>query len=148
MDAQLQRAPCGYLTFNDNWEIISMNVSMKQALDISDIPKSILDILTIPSKVYFQTYFTPAMEVHGKVREMYMKVKSSDGQIPVVMNANEHDGIYECVLMKIDTRDEYEKQLLHAKREALQVQEETDNAYKKLKELLKEVEAKQQMLVE
>lgn len=148
MEDRLNRAPCGFLVFNENWEIVEINDALKKSLRMEEAPKRFLDLLTTPSKIYFQTYFTPAMSIHGKVREMYVNIKAEPVNIPVVMNVNEHDGLYESILVQINERDEYENQLLRAKKQAVQIQQETDQAYHKLRDLLKEVEEKQQLLLQ
>ncbi|WP_153731121.1 GGDEF domain-containing protein [Sporosarcina obsidiansis] len=148
MDEQLNVLPCGYFVLTSDWEFVEMNQTMRNILCIEEIPRHMHDILTVPSKVYFQTYFIPAISVHGEVREMYLNLKVEKRPVPVLMNVNERNGRYEGVIVQIKVRDEYENQLLQSKKDAERIQKETDVAYNKLLGLLQEVENKQQQLLE
>lgn len=148
MDEQLNVLPCGYFVLSKDWEFIEMNRTMKDMLGMQETPRHMHDILTVPSRVYFQTYFIPAINVHGKVREMYLNLKAGKRSVPVLMNVNERDGRYEGIIIQIKVRDEYETQLLKSKQEAERIQRETDTAYNKLLGLLQEVEDKQKQLLQ
>ncbi|MHA6260131.1 sensor domain-containing diguanylate cyclase [Sporosarcina sp. CAU 1771] len=142
MDEQLNFAPCGYFVLNADWEIIEMNQTLKSLFNIEQIPKYLHDLLTVPSRIYFETYFLPAMTVHGQVREMYLNFKVNKQFIPALLNVNERNGRYEGIIVMINTRDEYETQLLASKRNAERIQKETDIANTKLIELLIDVKEK------
>lgn len=147
MNEQLNALPCGYFTLTKDWEFVQVNQAMKELLGVEEPPRHMHDILTVPSRIYFQTYFAPAIAVHGKVQEMYINLKIAGRTSPVLMNVNERNGLYEGVFIEIKERDEYEAQLLKAKKEAEKIQKETDAAYNKLLGLLNEVEQKQQQLL-
>lgn len=143
MDQQLDLAPAGYLVMDEELKIVEMNKSMLEMTNIEFAPMHMHDLLTIASRVYFQTYFIPAIITHGTVSEMFLKLKSPEGQIPVLMNTNKRNGFYECVFMQVHVRSEYEIELLNAKREAERISQETAAANKHLTLLLEEVENKQ-----
>ena len=147
MDDQLNVAPCGYFVLNDDWEVIEMNQTLKDILKTEKTPSHMNDLLTVPSRIYFQTYFPPAIVVHKQVREMYLNLKVEGRSIPVLLNANERNGRLECVIVQMKTRDEYETQLITAKRNAERIQKETDIANTQLLSLLQEVEDKQKELL-
>src|SRR5699024_4054478 len=70
-----------------------------------------------------------------------------DGKIiPVLLNVNERKGLYEAVVVKINTRNEYEKQLMTAKKNAERIQKETDLANEELLILLRDVKNKKEQL--
>ncbi|QTD41015.1 sensor domain-containing diguanylate cyclase [Sporosarcina sp. Te-1] len=148
MDAQLNFAPCGYLVLTEDWHILDINQTLKEMLGIDNAPENMRDILTVPSKVYFQTYFVPVIHIHGRVEELYLTLKGKQGPLPVLMSARERNSRYECVLMQMSIRDEYENELLVAKRNAEQIQQETDKAYNTLLGLMNEVQEKQQELMD
>lgn len=148
MDDQLNVAPCGYFVMNDDWQIIEMNQTLSDILKTEQNTVHIKELLTVPSRIYFQTYFPPTILVHKKVREMYLNVKVDGRSIPVLLNANERNGKFECIVVQMKTRDEYESQLMMAKKNAERIQKETDIANVKLLGLLREVEDKQQQLLE
>ena len=148
MDERLDLLPCGYFVLTSDWEFVEMNKTMQDILRLDKMPRHMHDVLTVPSRVYFQTYFVPSIAVHKEVREMYLNFKVDKRPLPVLMNVNERKGLYEGVIVQIKVRDEYENQLLKSKKEAEKIQKRTDEAYNKLLGLLEEVEYKQQQLLE
>ncbi|WP_033542733.1 sensor domain-containing diguanylate cyclase [Planococcus sp. CAU13] len=143
MDEQLDLAPAGYLVMDQNLKIMDMNRMMLEIAGIEQAPDHMHDLLTIASRVYFQTYFIPAIMTHGTVSEMYLKLKSPGGPVPVLMNTRKRNGLFECVIMQVSVRNEYETELLNAKREAEGISRATEEANSQLKKLLNEVECKQ-----
>ncbi|MGB5947502.1 GGDEF domain-containing protein [Paenisporosarcina sp.] len=148
MQEQLNLAPFGYLVMNNKLGILDMNQTMHEWVGVESAPAHMHDLLTIPSRIYFQTYFSPSIKMHGKVNEMYLTLKTKSEQIPVLMNTVERNEQYECVFVQMKVRDEYENELLLAKRNAERILHDTDEAYMKLQGLMKEVEGKQQELLE
>ncbi|MGE6487547.1 GGDEF domain-containing protein [Paenisporosarcina sp. NPDC076898] len=148
MEEQLNLAPCGYLVMNQSFHVIEMNQTLRDMLGVEDSPVHLHDILTTPSRIYFQTYFAPSITVHGKVNELYLTLKAKEHQIPVLLNAVKQQDRYACVMVQMKVRDEYENELLMARRRAERVLHDTDEANKQLQELLKEVEEKQQELLD
>ncbi|PIC85838.1 GGDEF domain-containing protein [Sporosarcina sp. P20a] len=148
MDERLDLLPCGYFVLTSDWEFVEMNKTMRDVLRLDKMPRHMHDVLTVPSKVYFQTYFVPSISVHQEIREMYLNFKVDKRPLPVLMNVSKRNGLYEGIVVQIKVRDEYENQLLKSKKEAEQIQQQTDEAYNKLLGLLEEVEYKQQQLLE
>ncbi|TWT06592.1 GGDEF domain-containing protein [Planococcus sp. CPCC 101016] len=146
MEQRLDRAPCGYLVLDQELRIVEMNTTLQNMTGTNN-SQHMHDLLTIASRVYFQTYFTPSIKMHGTVNEMFLTLKSDQGPMPVLMNTTEHEGFYECALIQMSVRGEYEKELLLAKRNAEKINRETAQAYEKLQTLMNEVECKQQELV-
>ena len=146
MEEQLELAPVGYLVMDHGLRIVEMNKTMFEMTGLETSPSHMHDLLTVASRVYFQTYFIPSIMTHGAVSEMYLSLKSSAGQVPVLMNTRERNGLFECALMQVPVRNEYENELLNAKREAEQVSRATAEANRKLTTLLNEVECKQSEL--
>jgi len=142
VEEQLNQAPCGYLVIDPANCIIEMNETLLKMIGAAEPLDHMHKLLTVASRVYFQTYFTPSIKTYGKVDEMYLTLKGADGRIPVLLNAVERNGRYECVLFPMRVRQEYENELLLAKRQAEKIHQETAAAYEKLQELLQEVEGK------
>ena len=147
MEQQLDRAPCGYLVLDQELRIVEMNSTLLNMTGAKK-PQHMHDLLTIASRVYFQTYFTPSIKMHGTVNEMFLTLKSDAGSMPVLMNTIEQDGFYECAFIQMSVRGEYEKELLLAKRNAEKINRETAEAYKKLQTVMEEVERKQLELID
>lgn len=143
MEEQLDVAPVGYLVMDHGLRITEMNKTMSEMTGLQTKPSHMHDLLTVASRVYFQTYFIPSIMTHGAVSEMYLSLKSANGPVPVLMNTRNRGGLFECALMQVPVRSEYENELLNAKREAQKVSRATAEANDKLTALLGEVECKQ-----
>ena len=153
MDEQLNFAPCGYLTMDRNGNICEMNNTLRNMLGQPDsmwVGQHIHSLLTTSSRIYFQTYFLPLLDINGDVNEIYLTLKSNMGKIPILMNAIEREAEgekrIECVIVKINIRDEYENELIQEKRNAESIIQKTEIAYESLQQLLKEVECKKSEL--
>lgn len=150
---QLNFAPCGYLVIDQHGTILQMNDTLKKMLGESQeggTQDHIHKLLTTPSRVYYQTYFLPLLDINGQVNEIYLTLRSATDKIPVLMNAVERevDGAkrIECVVMEMRVRDEYEHELIQDKRNAERILQKTDKANLELQQLLKEVEGKKSEL--
>ncbi len=150
---QLKFAPCGYIVIDQHGMVLQMNDTLKKMLGKS-LEDTNLDhiheLLTTPSRIYYQTYFIPLLDINGQVNEIYLTLKSKTDKIPVLMNAIERevDGTkrIECVLMEMRVRDEYENELIQSKRNVEHILQETDKANIELQQLLKEVVGKKSEL--
>ncbi|OXS78323.1 sensor domain-containing diguanylate cyclase [Domibacillus enclensis] len=152
MDKQLNMAPCGYFVMKPDGYIIEVNQTFCYMLGASRSQeltgRHIHSILTVASKLYYQTFFTPIMASYKHVNEMYLTFKLQNGDIPVLLNAVEREGRFECVIVHMTLRHEYENDLLQARRNAERMLQETSQAYENLQHLLSEYEEKkQEMLV-
>jgi phosphoserine phosphatase RsbU/P len=126
MDSLLDNAPCGYITFSDDGKIIWANKTLLGWLnyrleDLSD--KNIEVILTLSSRIFYNTHFFPILKLHQKAEEIFLQLKSSEkNEVPVLANAvrrNEGDvHINHCVLVSVHQRKKYEEEILLAKRQA------------------------------
>jgi diguanylate cyclase (GGDEF)-like protein len=147
MEEQLNLAPFCYLVVNEHYSIVEMNAAMRELIGTERRePAHINELLTIASRIYFQTYFVPSITLHGKVNEMFLTIKGAAGSVPVLMNTTKRNGLYECAMIPMTERGEYEKELLLAKRDAEKIHQETAEAYTKLQELMGEVERKKREL--
>ena len=143
MDEQLDSAPVGYLVMDQDLRILEINKMMMQIAGIENVPSHMNELLTISSRIYFQTYFIPTIITYGAVSEMVLKLKNSSGPVPVLMNTQKRNGFFECAFMQMPMRSEYENELLNAKREAEKISQNTEEANQKLTLLLDKVEFKQ-----
>ncbi|GGG43628.1 hypothetical protein GCM10010976_13940 [Bizionia arctica] len=102
-----------------------MNAEMRSKLGLE--PKQALglqleDLLTVGSKIFYQTHFYPMIKMQNTAREIYLSFKGIHGAIPVLLNvevqhlAGEIEII--CGGMEISNRNRYEKELIEAKKEA------------------------------
>jgi sigma-B regulation protein RsbU (phosphoserine phosphatase) len=127
MDKFLENAPCGFLMFLDDSTIIQANEGLKDMLEYDSIESlkgiSINAILTVPSRIFYNTHFFPLIRMHGKADEIFFSLLTRTSKdIPVLTNAvrTEENGrwINQCVFMPVYQRKKYEGEILNAKRAA------------------------------
>ncbi|HEX8142367.1 MAG TPA: ATP-binding protein [Pyrinomonadaceae bacterium] len=126
MDDLLNRAPCGFLVFADDGKIVMVNATLPAWLgyEPSEIEgRHVEYIMPVASRIFYQTHFFPLLKLHGKVEEVYLSLRSKSGaDVPVLVNAvrREREGrvVNECVFVHMRQRNQYEDELLHAKRVA------------------------------
>ena len=156
MDEQLDHAPCGFLTLSEDGIILSINHTLLKILDYTQIPlkgQHVNSILTVPARLFFQFYFFPLIKLEQQVEEMYISLMSSNGEeIPVLINALQKKGkettVLECILIPIRKRNEYENELLLAKKETEAALKAKDQANAKLEAILKKQEMQKEELLE
>ncbi|KZE38724.1 hypothetical protein AV656_07420 [Bhargavaea cecembensis] len=148
MDAQLDRAPVGYVVLDKEWNVLEVNRTFLEMTGFRSPPGKVREMLTVSGWVYFQTFFMPAIELHGRVKEMEISMRSSDGRMPALLSAAEAGGCYECAILPMPVRGQYEEEILQAKREAERVRLETEQANTHLVGLVQKIENKQAELIE
>ena len=126
MDELLNNAPCGFLTFADNGEIVEANATLLELLGYRREEFCELHmekIFPVAGRIFYQTHFFPLLKLHSKAEEVYLSLRARTGDdIPVLVNArrSEREGkiVNDCVFVPIRQRDEYENEILRAKKEA------------------------------
>ena len=123
----LDRAPCGYLVFNDDGEILRVNQTLVTLLGFVDKTtangRSLESILTISGKLFYQTHFFPLIKLHGKAEEIFFWLVGTTGErVPVICNAHRTQEagqwVNQCIFFPVRQRSLYEQELLRAKKEA------------------------------
>jgi sigma-B regulation protein RsbU (phosphoserine phosphatase) len=105
------------------------------------------DLLTVGSKIFFQTHLLPLIKMQAYAHEIFLTFKSKEeGDVPVLLNVKsqleESSQEFHCGGMIISNRNRFEKELLLAKKAA-------EEAITKNEDLLKmraELEIKQHEL--
>ncbi len=126
MDDLLNRAPCGFLSFTDDGYVVQANATLLELLGYEErelLGRHVESLLPVASRIFYQTHLFPLLKLHDRVDEVYFTLRASGGaEIPVLVNAvrRERDGrlVNECVLMHMRQRDQYEAEILEAKRVA------------------------------
>jgi len=126
MDDLLRTAPCGFLEFGDDGTILLTNLTLQELLGYEPGElegRRIEAIMSVPGRIFYQTHFFPLLRLHGKVEEIYTSLLSKSGSsVPVLLNAarRERNGIVvnDCALITIRQRDQYENEILQAKKAA------------------------------
>jgi len=125
-----------------------MNNEMRMKLGVEGdvIGSQFEDLLTIGSKIFFQTHFYPMIKMQQSVREIYLSFKGVKGNIPTLLNVEVINIGAEveihCGGMEISNRNRFEKELLEAKKTAEDALAENEELTKVKNDLLQN----QQML--
>lgn len=130
--------PCGIFSFKENGTICFINNYLLERLGYEGkelIGEQLEKILTVASKIFYQTHFFPLVKLQKRVEEIYFNLKGRNSlNIPVLVNAsyqeNEGDGTIHCVCIPVTQRHKYEDEILRAKKVA-------EDALNKNEELLK-----------
>ena len=129
LDERLNTAPGGFLSLTDDGEILEINATLLNLLGY-ELPeligRRIESILPVASRIFYQTHFFPLIKLHGQVNEVYLTIRAKDEtELPVLVNAvrrvkgvNFNGPITDCVMMQMRNRNQYEDEILKAKRVA------------------------------
>lgn len=126
MDDLLNRAPCGFLSFAGDSKIVMVNATLLDSLgyELEEVRgRHVETFLPVASRIFYQTHFFPLLKLHGRVEEVYLSLRAKNGaEVPVLANAKlrEHEGVivYDCILMQMRQRNQYEDEILQAKKMA------------------------------
>ncbi len=124
----LDRAPCGFISFGDDSRIALVNQTLLERLGYERdelVGKHVENILTVATKIFYQTHFFPLVKLHGRAHEVFMLLRARDGSdLGVLCNAIRHDRddtlFTDCVMMEVIERRKFEEALLQAKKLAEQ----------------------------
>jgi sigma-B regulation protein RsbU (phosphoserine phosphatase) len=148
MDDLLNTAPCGFVEFADDSTILLVNATLATLLGYApgDLAGQSFNVLLTPgSRVFHQTHFFPLLKMQGRVDELYLSLRSRQGEdMPVLANAvrRERAGgvVNDCVVVPMYQRRRYEDELLQAKKAAEGVTAQLAEANRQLAVMLLEVE--------
>ena len=126
MDELLDNAPCGFLVFTDDGKIVEANATLLELLgyergELLDL--HIEKIFSVAGRIFYQTHFFPLLKLQGKIEELYLDLRSkTGGNIPVLINGVRRERgektFYDCIFVAMRQRNQYEDELLKAKKEA------------------------------
>ncbi|MCY7891942.1 SpoIIE family protein phosphatase [Bacillus vallismortis] len=156
MDKQLIDAPCGFLTLSEEGSIIAINRTLLKILNYRSeqvVGQQMKTILTIPAQLFYQLYFVPLLKLEKHIEEMYISLKTSEGEeIPTLVYAvvreDKEASVTECVLIPMRKRNEYENELLMARNAAQEALLAKQKANAELEIALEALKAKQEELLE
>ena len=156
IEGLLNTAPCGFLSFTDNGTIAMANATLSKLLghepdQLEGLP--IASILPIASRIFYQTHLFPLLKLHGKVEEIYLLLRSRQGNdVPMLINAvrQERGNSYfnDCIFVPIRQRIQYEDELLQAKKVAEAATRAQNQANAALEQAQAALELKQIELLE
>ena len=132
MDPLLDTAPFGFLVVRDDGSVEAANRTVAEILDTPVdrlIGRHVDNLLSTPSRIFFQSHFFPILKLQGRVSEVYVTMVSAGGEeVPVLLNAARREGAdgprSDWAVVPMRTRNEYENEILRARKLA----EEASNA--------------------
>lgn len=128
IDPILDQAPCGFVSLSDDGTVREVNSTLATLTGYSRVELlgwHFQKVLPPGARIFYQTHVFPMLKMHGTVDEIYVALRARDGKdIPMLMNGirHERDGAFvnDCVFMRVIQREEFEEQLLQARRLAEQ----------------------------
>ena len=149
MDERLDTAPCGFVSFTDAGVITSINRTLLEMLGYAHADlagRHVEQILTIGSRIFYQTHWFPLLRMHGRAEEIFLMLRARTGEdVGMLVNAGRREregGVeYDCVMMRVRERQKYEDELLRARRVAEQARDESEERRRALQEANDRLEA-------
>ncbi|MGB8419767.1 PAS domain S-box protein [Paraburkholderia sp.] len=126
-DALYEHAACGLLVTAPDGRILRVNATFCGWLGYSaaelEEAKPMQDLLTAGGKVFYQTHWSPLLQMQGSVAEVKLNMMHRDGHtVPMLLNAvRRSHGESSCVevaVLIVADRHKYEQELLLARRNA------------------------------
>jgi signal transduction histidine kinase len=126
MDAALDRAPCGFLTFASDGTVVDVNATLLEMLRAKRedvIGRPFESLLTVSSRIFYQTHLFPLLKLQSSVEELFLTMRTSDGGDVAVLASVSHHAengaeIYDAALMRLRERRKWEDEVVRARRSA------------------------------
>jgi PAS domain S-box-containing protein len=159
----IDRLPCGFVSFADDGTVITVNATLLEMLGLERenvVGSHIEKLLTVGSRIFYQTHLFPLLRMHGHAEEIFIMLRAADGHYEAaLLNAvrlqEGEEWLTHCILMRVRERKKFEEALLRAKKEAEAAREKLDThrkelelANRQLEEQALELELSQQQLNE
>jgi PAS domain S-box-containing protein len=153
-DDLLDAAPCGFLVFGEDGTVRLVNQTLLDMLGYrreAVVGRHVERLLTIGSRIFYQTHWFPLLRLHGSAEEVFLMLRGASGEdIGVIVNGvrrERHDAVeYHCVLIQVRERQKYERELLEAKRAAERARSELETQQRELRQAYQVLEAQAQEL--
>jgi PAS domain S-box-containing protein len=126
MDALLDRAPCGFLTFAADGRVVDANTTLLEMLGAEReevVGRPLESLLTISGRIFYQTHLFPMLRLQSNVEELFLMLRGKDGgDVAVLANVarREENGavVYDAALMRLRERRKWEDEVVRARRSA------------------------------
>lgn len=155
MDIRLRKAPCGFLSTNDEGKIVEVNETFLRWISYTEqqlLGQHVEMLLSPTNKLMFHSYFYPTIQLKNIVEEFFLSMRDSNKKsVPFLMNAKRYmrDGeeVIDYILMKMQHRLEYEREVQSLKIQAEEAYEKKSQAFDYLEQIYAEIEQKQNELM-
>ncbi len=126
LEAMLDDAPAGFLSFADDGAIELVNGTLLRMLGYERdelVGTHVENILTVGSRIFYQTHLFPLVSLHGHAEEIFIVLKpKAGGDVGALLNAvrrkRDDHFVTDCVLLEVRERRKFEDALLRAKKTA------------------------------
>jgi PAS domain S-box-containing protein len=130
----VDRLPCGFVSFADDGTVSAVNATLLEMLGLEReivVGRHIEKILTVGSRVFYQTHLFPLLRMHGHAEEIFIMLRAADGHdeaalLNAVRVQEGDEWLTHCILMRVRERKKFEEALLRAKKEAEAAHEKVD----------------------
>jgi phosphoserine phosphatase RsbU/P len=127
-----EEAPCGYLTTRLDGTIVQVNRTFERwtGHGRSELlgARRLQDLLAPGARIYFETHYSPLLQMQGSVREVAMEIVRADGsRLPALMNstlrrdADGRPGAIRTMVFDASDRRRYEQELLHSRQQEQEI---------------------------
>jgi phosphoserine phosphatase RsbU/P len=128
-EALYERAPCGYLSTTPDGTIVKVNATFLTWTGYArgDLVgrRRFADLLTPGGRIYHETHYAPMLQMQGTARQIALDITRADGgRLPALVNSvleRDDSGrpvVIRTAIFDATDRREYERELLHAKQRA------------------------------
>ncbi len=125
-----EQAPCGYLSTMPDGIIVRVNQTLLDWLGHTRealVGTRLQSLLTVGSKVYYETHYAPLLRMQGHVNEIALELIDAEARtLPVIINARQRRDaqgrplVNRITLFDSSDRRRYERELVIARRKAEQ----------------------------
>ncbi|MDP9176541.1 MAG: ATP-binding protein [Gemmatimonadota bacterium] len=136
----IDRIPCGFVSFADDGTVGAVNATLLEMLGLERgnvVGRHIEKILTVGSRIFYQTHLFPLLRMHGHAEEIFIMLRAADGHdeaalLNAVRRQEGDEWLTHCIFMRVRERKKFEEALLRAKKEAEAAREKMDTHRKEL----------------
>jgi len=136
----IDRIPCGFVSFADDGTVGAVNATLLEMLGLERenvMGGHIEKILTVGSRIFYQTHLFPLLRMHGHAEEIFIMLRAADGHdeaalLNAVRQQEGEEWLTHCIFMRVRERKKFEEALLRAKKEAEAAREKLDTHRKEL----------------
>ena len=117
-----ERAACGLILADADGVIERVNATLLDWTGFSAdalLGETFTDLLVPGSQIFYETRHLPVLRLAGELREVALSMRRADGEeLPVLLNSRLDDGAMSLAIFDATARQNYERDLLAARREA------------------------------
>jgi signal transduction histidine kinase len=126
MQGLIDRAPAGFISFADDGTVRDVNTTLLEMLGADRsaiVGKPFESLLTVASRIFYQTHLFPLLKLQSRVEELFITMRCGDGADAAflanfVRREDGPDIRYDGALMRLRERRKWEDEIVRARRTA------------------------------